>query len=237
VVAFQTHQHVSDNGLDELYQSAYKAHHSTETALVKVQNDILRALDNQNSVILLLLDLSAAFDTVDHNILLSRLRSIFGIIGNAYNWYKSYLSNKTLTVTVPGISTKRPLAFGVPQGSVLGPILFPMYTSPLGDLIRQHNMDYHLYADDTQLYITFKSNSTDDMNIARSRLEACIRDVDAWMAWSNLKLNTDKTELLLLNARHRPLPPLELLSVCDDKILGKSDVRNIGTLMDSSLNI
>ena len=192
--------------IDELYQSAYKDHHSTETALVKVQNDILRALDHQKSVILLLLDLSAAFDTVNHNILLSRLKSRFGIIGNAYNWYKSYLSNRTLTVTVPGgILTKRSLTFGVPHGSVLGPILFSMYTSPLGDLIRQHDMDYHLYADDMQLYITFKSNSGDDMNIARSQLEACIHDVDAWMAWNNLKLNTDKTELLLLNARHHPL--------------------------------
>ena len=98
-------------------------------------------------------------------------------------------------------------------------------------------MEYHLYADDTQLYVTFKSNSTDDLETARSRIQTCIRDVDAWMALNNLKLNTDKTELLVLNARHRPLPPLGSLSVCDDVIEAASEVRNIGALMDTSLTM
>ena len=97
----------------------------TESALVKVHDDILRASDNQNSVIILLLDLSAAFDTVDHSILLSRLKSRFGMNGIALDWFRSYLPNRTYTVTVlGGRSTDRPLMTGVPQGSVLGPILF-----------------------------------------------------------------------------------------------------------------
>ena len=138
VVALQTWQHVLDNDLDELYQSAYKAHHSTEKALVKVQNDILRALDDQKSVILLLLDLSAAFDTVDHQILLKRLNTRFGIVGKAYNWFKSYLSNRTLTVNVSGgISTQRTLLFGGSSGKCAWahPLLhvhFPLLETLLG---------------------------------------------------------------------------------------------------------
>ena len=90
----QTCQHVEDNNLNELYQSAYKQYHSTETAMIKVQDDILRAIDNNCSVILLLLDLSAAFDTVNHRILLDRLSQRFGIVDNALGWFRSYLSDR-----------------------------------------------------------------------------------------------------------------------------------------------
>lgn len=238
VVADQTRNYINENNLDELYQSAYKKHHSTETALLKVQNDILRAMDNKKSAILLLLDLSAAFDTVDHNILLSRLSSRFGIVDKALAWFKSYLSDRKLTVNISGVnSSERYLMSGVPQGSVLGPLLFSLYTAPLGDLLRLHQMDYHLYADDTQLYITFNSSSPDDLEMATSRIEACVRDIDAWMCWNKLKLNSDKTELLYLNAQHHPQAPLNSISVCDEIICPSSPVRNIGVLMDSSLTM
>ena len=100
VAAAQTCMHIDDNNLSELYQSAYKKHHSTETALIKVQDDILRAIDNNCCVILLLLDLSAAFDTVDHRILLDRLSERFSIIGNALEWFRSYLFNRHQVVKV-----------------------------------------------------------------------------------------------------------------------------------------
>ena len=92
-----------------------------------------------------------------HNILVSRLKSRFGIGGIALDWSRSYLSNRTYIVTVPGgRSTEQPLMTGLLQGSVLGLILFSMYTSLLGDVIRLHGLSYHLYADDTQLYVTLK---------------------------------------------------------------------------------
>ena len=148
VAAAQTCIHVDDNNLSELYQSAYKKHHRTETALIKVQDDILRAIDNNCCVILLLLDLSAAFDTVDHRILLDRLSERFGIIGNALEWFRSYLFNRHQVVKVNSHeSTSRELRCGVPQGSVLGPILFLLYTSPLGDVLRYHHVKFHLYTD------------------------------------------------------------------------------------------
>ena len=114
--------HVRNNNLDELFQSAYKAGHTTETALLRVQNDVLRAIDNGDCVMLLLLDLPAAFDTVDHSILLSRLSNSFGIAGAVYQWLQSYLSGRTQFVAVGNArSSCRPLTCGLPQGSVLGP--------------------------------------------------------------------------------------------------------------------
>ena len=156
VVASQVNIYIKENNLNELYQSAYKKNHSTETAMVKVHNDILRALDNESSVIVLLLDLSAAFDTVDHQILLSRLKCRYGFHCKVLDWFSSYLSDRKQFVE-GGRSSSHNLNYGLPQGSILGPMLFSLYTSALADLIRKHNMDFHLYADDTQLYIVFKS--------------------------------------------------------------------------------
>ena len=159
VVATQLDQYITRNNLGESLQSGIKKHHSTETALVKVQNDILEATDNQNSVILVLLDLnSAAFDTVDHEILIRKLSSRYGITGKAHEWFKLYFGERSFTVHIlDGQSTKRTIRSGVPQGSILGPMLFSLYITPIGEIMRSLGIDYHLYADDTQLYITFKS--------------------------------------------------------------------------------
>lgn len=180
--------------MGEILQSAYKQYHSTETALVKVQDDILRALDNNCSVILLLLDLSAAFDTVDHDILLACLSQRFGIVDGALEWFRSYLTNRQQVVYISGShSSGRPLRCGVLQGSVLGPILFLLYTSPLGDIMRKHNVNFHLYADNAQLYryVTFKSSIEGQVDQERSRLEKCVKDIDTWMTINKLKLSRD----------------------------------------------
>ena len=133
-----------------------KVFHSTETALVRVHNDILTAIDINDTVILLLLDLSAAFDTVDHSILSSRLSSRFGIKGTVLAWLRSYLTSRKQFIDVNKCkSSQRLLERGVQQGSVLGPLLYLLYTSPLADIIKRYNLEYHFYADDTQLYVAF----------------------------------------------------------------------------------
>ena len=107
-----------------------------------------------------MLDLSAAFDTIDHQILFDRLSSAFGIKDTALNWFKSYLDNRTQKVKINTFySNEIPVKFGVPQGSVLGPLLFTLYIYPISSVIDKNMFSYHQYADDTQLYTSFKPNS------------------------------------------------------------------------------
>ena len=125
-------------------QSAYRSEHPTETALVKVMDDIYRAVDSGSAVALVGLDISAAFDAVNHRILLERLEVEFGISGPPIQWIASYLANRTFAVKV-GTSTSPAVLTntGVPQGSVLGPILFTSYVAPIGRLIDSFNVGYH----------------------------------------------------------------------------------------------
>ena len=118
-----------------------------------MMNDILHALISGDVTVVTLLDLSAAFDTIDHNIICQRLKHLYGISGTPLSWFKSYLSNRTHIVTINNkISQPTLLNFGVPQGSVLGPILFILYPKPLITLIRRHSISNQSFADDTQLH-------------------------------------------------------------------------------------
>ena len=238
VVALQLIDYITENHLDETFQSAYKLLHSTETALVRVNNDILVALDNHQSVILLLLDLSAAFDTVDHNILLDRLASRFGVSGSALSWFRSYLSNRHQFVNIKGErSSCRPLSCGVPQGSVLGPILYLLYTSPLGDIVRRYDMGFHFYADDSQLYLSFDSRSGVAQASGVAQIEACASDIDNWMKVNKLKLNSDKSELLVISSRYRPRPVVNSISINDYCVQPSVFARNLGMVVDNCLSL
>ena len=228
VVATRLFDHMTANGLHECFQSSYKKYHSTETALTCIHDDILRAVDEKQCVILLLLDLSAAFDTIDHDMLLSRLRKYIGLRDTALNWFRSYLSQRQQSVLINGVKSKTvPLSCGVPQRSVLGPILFTIYLLPLGDIIRKHGLKFHMYADDCQLYSSFSMST----NEAVSSMQMAIDDIRAWYAANMLKLNDDKTEMLVIGSKYRTIPKLPDLNVGSTVITPGEHVRNLGVIM------
>ena len=236
VVLAQLLSHLQSNNLCNPLQSAYRAGHSTETVLLRVVNDILAALDVDKLSVLLLLDLSAAFDTIDHQILLSRLDTVFGIRSTALDWFRSYLSDRKQFVMVDNSSSATvPLQYGVPQGSVLGPLLFVLYTTPLSGVISKHSVSHKLFADDTQLQKSFYPHEYSDMTHS---LSSCVTDVKDWMTENQLKLNDDKTEALLF-----PLRQTATATLPSSIVLGTNDipfsfaVRDLGFTLDSNLSM
>ncbi len=161
----------SKHNLLDANQSGFRLGHSTETALLSVTEALQIAKADSKSSVLILLDLSAAFDTVNHQILLTTLSSL-GITGIPLRWFESMAGLSRW----PGeVSTEHQLVTGVPQGSVLGPLIFSTYTTSLGPIIQAHGLSYHCYADNTQLYLSFRP---DDPTVA-ARISGCLADISA----------------------------------------------------------
>ena len=237
--ANQLIDHMTTNDLHMPLQSSYKQNHNTESALLKVKNDILLNMEAQKVTLLVLLDLSAAFDTVRHDTLLNRLKSRFGVDGKALEWFASYLADRTQRVTVnDGLSSAFPLRQGVPQESCLGPLLFTVYTSKLFDIVGKHLPSVHCYADDTQLYLAFSPDVQGEDEAALNAMRDCIHDLRNWMIEDRLMLNDDKTELLLIGTRQQ-LQKVNLndITVGDTVVEAKSVVRNLGSWFDRNLDM
>jgi len=137
--------------------------------------------------------MSSAFDTVDHKFLLERLCNRFSFKGQVLKWFESYLQDTKQFAMIDGVkSVVKDLHFGDPQGSVLDPILYSLYISPLGDIVRHHGLEFHLYADDTQLiYFAFRPTAA-EQQASLARIEACVSHVDCWLVRNKLKLKRGK---------------------------------------------
>ena len=218
----------------ENFQSAYCAHHSRETALLDVMNRLLGSADEGQVSVLTLLDLSAAFDTLDHSILLTRLHIIFGIPGKALDWFSSYLSDRAQAVSVNGgVSSQKKLHYGVSQDSALGPILFTLYIQPLSKIISRSRCGHHKFADDTQLH---QSSTPSDFHSLIVAVQLCVDYVGRWLAGNRLKLNNDKTDALLVRSRERVSVSQENhLRVRNNNTSFKVRVKNLGVYTDAVL--
>ena len=237
-VACVLKNHCTNNNLSLNLQSAYRSGHSTETALTKVHNDLLMAVDSQGAAVLVLLDLSAAFDTIDHELLLTSLECHYAITGDAKKWFRSYLTNRQQLVVI-GNDQSEPndLEYGVPQGSVLGPTLFSMYTKPLADVISACGMQFHMYADDTQLYIPMNVRSSVSKDEVAQTIDVCTNHVKQWMSDHFLKLNGDKTELLVITSPSLKTRAPSSFSFLGELIQSQQVVRDLGVLLDDQLTM
>ena len=201
----------------------------------------MRAVSEKGGAILVLLDLSAAFDTIDHVLLLNILEQQVQVKGDALKWFESYLSDRTQSVSIDGVpSVKRKLKYGVPQGSVLGPILFTIYTSTLGDVIRRFGIQYHLYADDTQLYITFNHTSKLSTDEVSKGIKGCALAIKSWMNSHMLKLNESKTELLVISSmKNKSISKASVPSIDsgDSEIFPNNPLCNLGLQFDATMSM
>ena len=234
VISIRILGHILDTNIVDRFQSAYRAGHSCETALLRVYNDIVTTVGKGNGSFLVLLDLSAAFDTIDHDNLFYILDKYVGIGGSALRLIRSYFSDRTQRVQIDGImSDFASLLCGVPQGSVQGPMKFCLYLLPLGAILRHHNIGYHIYADDTQLYISFKCK---DPLESLTRLNMCISDIRVWMIKNKLKINDSKTEFIIFRSPHLKQNLSDLsVSVGDMQVSPSSKVRDLGVVFDQYL--
>ena len=234
VVAIRLNSHISSSNASNHYQSAYREFQFTETALFKIHNDILSSIDDGRVTALTLLCLSAAFDTIDHTVLLRRLDDWFGVTEKALDWFRSYLTGRCQRIKLGDcLSSEADLPFGVPQGSVLGPLLFTLYTTPLSSMISRIAVPHHLYADDSQLYVSF---SWGDSAAALNGLQSCLVSVQSWMRTNKLKLNPDKTEFLLIwnewqRSKCLSIFPIQLFCV---KTNPAKTARNLGVIFDKN---
>ena len=187
VVLQQLAGYLDHNNLLCTSQSVCRPHHSTDILLLRTANDILLGLDKRHASLSTLLDLSSAIDTIDHNIPLGRQDNLYGISGTCLSWFSSYLSNRRQSIAIANlISSTKELHYGVPQGSVLGPILPVLYIDALSNLIKRHSFSVYLFADGIQ---TEASILPQHVHSAIFSVEICISDVKYWKIENKLQLN------------------------------------------------
>lgn len=223
----QLNQYIVERQMYSKHQSAYRKDHSCETALIKIMGDIQEMTTQKSYVALVLLDMSAAFDTVDHSLLLFRLENHFGIKNDALQLIKSYLENRTFSVIInEEVGDPELLRYGVPQGSVLGPLFYLLYTTEMENIVKSYGLNAHLYADDCQIYFSFQPENQKSME---KILEECLRSLQTWMNDSFLKFNSSKTLIKVFtppnypksipftvnydNASIKPVPSVKVLGI------------------------
>ena len=215
-----------------MHQSGNKTWHSTETSLIHSTDSILKAIDQKNVTAVILLDISKAFDSINHNILLAKLEDV-GVSSTCLAWFKSYLSERYQAVRVNStLSEKLPVVSGVPQGSILGPLLFSIYVNDLPSVAK--NCSSESYVDDTKLLLSFRINNS---NTALTDLNEDLIGMRNWCFDNLLLLNPDKTKLMVYGSRQMlgKLPDFRL-SLLGKELTPASSVKDLGVKFDPILS-
>lgn len=190
----------------------------------------MRAIDNHQQVILVLLDLTAAFDTIDHSILIQRLKTRYGVKDDALKWFQSYVDGRTQFVKVMNASSEPvKLEYGVPQGTVFAPVLFVLYAAPIEDIIQKHELEFMLFADDTQIYFICRN-----ANESKSKIENCVDEIREWMILNKLVLNDNKTEVIHIRTRFQAIETMSSLRVGECDVQPSKCVRDLGFYFDDT---
>ena len=195
-------------------------------------------MDKQMVACVLLLDASTAFDTISHKVLLERLSNMFGLRESVLSWIESYITGRKQKVVIGDHSSEWiTLHQGVPQGSVLGPIVFTLYTCPLEKISRDNNTDVEFFVDDEQIYVSFKPSQKGSQEDSISRLENCVTKTRTWMNANLLKLNDKKTEFVIVGTNQQ-LSKLKDISVRvgNETINPVETVHDLGYYLDKNLN-
>jgi hypothetical protein len=197
-------------------------------------------MNKQHVTLVVLLDLSAAFDTVDHMILLRRLQHKFGISDTALKWFSSYLAGRSQRIIINGVQSDTfKLEHGVPQGSCLGPLLFVLYTSKLFDIVRSHLPNASSYADDSQLYLSFKPDHTANETTALLAMQSCVVEIKKWLCNDKLLMNDgNKTEFIIIGTKQQLAKVnIDNITIAETNVKPISVAKNLGVWLDSSLSM
>ncbi len=231
----QTMSHLNKHNLLPVFQSAYREHHSTETVILKLTNDFLSAMDNGNVTLLVSLDLSSAFDLVDHEVLLERLRCSFGFTSSVFDWFHSFLTKRKRFFHFRDTSSSvSAVLSGVPQGSVLGPILFVLYTSDIINLVQGFHLSAHVFADDIQVYGSCPCDEASDLSL---RMSSCLSALHAWLKSNKLHLNAQKSKVIWIGTKQRLANIRQpSLQIGDLTIQPVPSLQCLGFMIDSTLS-
>jgi hypothetical protein len=236
IVASQLISHLEITKNFDHHQYAYRQYHSCEGALIHLTDYIFSAMDVGEFTTVVLLDLSCAFDTVNYTSLINKFQQA-GITGSALHWLEQYLRQRTQAVVVNNIVSKvDELKSGVPQGSILGPILFSFYILEVSQIISRHKFEHILYADDLQI---FTRSSVNNVHEVICRLETCIKELNQWFANNNLMLNAEKTEFIVCGSKQLLNKCTQNFSLCigSTTITASSVIRNLGVWLDPCLSM
>ena len=229
-------KHMDTFSLLPPYQSAYRSNYSTETLLVKLYNDVLHNMENQLLTPLVAIDLSAAFDTVDHSLLIDILENCFGVCGVARDWIVSYLADRQFDVVInDSRSSPIDINFSVPQGSINGPIYFTCYASTLSHVVGDP-LKLVGYADDHNIYGSFKAGDPESEKGTLTALQVTLGNVNAWMQENRLKMNNSKSEFIIFGSnRSLPKCTTQDIDVANTVVVRSKCVKLLGVLLDENL--